>query len=205
MLGMAPGAKEVVVPTANMSHLKETPGKAVANGAVAIDEAAGVAEETVTTGKDSSGLSCYAYCIYAFAYIRTKAAYLSLNPYLLSGRIVNPPGNAQAQEDEKQAHSQVLPSDATAVGTAVPAVHHRTCHALINADASVVLRSDAPPAGQPAVAEGEVPAAGKDPFPLVAPQTHMRIFACARMGVPREEKCVYGQAYPDSCVCIPIL
>ena len=90
MLGMAPGAKEVVVPTANMSHLKETPGKAVANGAVAIDEAAGVAEETVTTGKDSSGLSCYAYRIYAFAYIRTKAAYLSLNPYLLSGCIVNP-------------------------------------------------------------------------------------------------------------------
>ena len=59
MLGLAPGAKEVVVPTPKMSHLKETPGKAVANGAVAIDEAAGVAAETVTTGKDLSGLSCY--------------------------------------------------------------------------------------------------------------------------------------------------
>ena len=86
----------------------------------------------------------------------------------------------------------MLPSDATAVATAVPAVHHLTCNTLIKADTNVVPCSDAPAAGQPAVAAGEVTAVGKDPFPLVAPQTHMRIFACARMGVPREEKCVYG-------------
>ena len=103
----------------------------------------------------------------------------------------------------KQADSQVLPSVETAVGMAVPAVAHTTCPTLINADANVVPRSVAPPAVQPAVAAGEVTAAGKDPFSLVDPQTHMRIFACAQMRVPREEKCVYGQAYPDPCVCIP--
>ena len=97
----------------------------------------------------------------------------------------------------------MLPSVDTAVGTALPAVAHTICHTLINADANVVPRSGAPPAVQPAVAAGEVTAAGKDPFSLVAPQTHMRIFACAQMRAPREEKRVYGEAYPDPCICIP--
>ena len=62
MLGSAPGAEDVVIPTANASDLKKLPVTTVADGAVAIDAAAaGATEETVTTGKDFSGLICYAY------------------------------------------------------------------------------------------------------------------------------------------------
>ena len=70
MLGRAPGAKEIVSPTANASDLKKPPGTTVVDGAVAIDAAAaGGTEETVTTGKDLSGLICYAFthirvCVY---------------------------------------------------------------------------------------------------------------------------------------------
>ena len=62
MLGSAPGAKDVVIPPPNVSNLKKPPVTTGAAGAVTIEAAAAVAtEETVTTGKDSSGLICYAY------------------------------------------------------------------------------------------------------------------------------------------------
>ena len=122
--------------------------------------------------------------IYAFAYIRKKdlAQATQSNvrlrlcvaqPLLAICLHCEPPGAAQPQEHVKEADSKVLPSVETAVGT------------------------------QPAVAAGKVTAAGKDPFSLVDPQTHMRIFACAQMRAPREEKRVYGEAYPDPCICIP--